>query len=373
MRFTRTAAVTGGALLSLWMLPAAPDAAPSTAAVPAVSPLLARTLAIVHDATSPGSPPAGAPPAGALVSRPAVISTAAAKFPRALIYVIPARPRAGQRVRLRVWLSGDPAAGTPLRYVWSLARGSQAVTAGGRSLARVFTGTTVVVVRALAGDEVVAAARRVVRVLPARLPAVRAESPRLGQAQAPGFASPGAGAAPRHAQADGKLSASAASAHAVRIIDFGYSPRTITIRGGDTITWTNSGKAPHSATATDHSFDTGLLTTGKSASHTFTNAGTYSYYCVVHPWMTATVFVSSSAEAGTRRASGSGATSSRSSARPAGAGNAGDPVPTARGKATAASAGGGSLPYTGFVALAGALAGLVLTGAGAALRRLAGA
>lgn len=93
---------------------------------------------------------------------------------------------------------------------------------------------------------------------------------------------------------DGQLAsglAHAAAAIAGSIVDFSFSPATITIHVGDSITWTNVGKQPHSATANNGSFNTGILQPGQSASHTFTTPGTYTYYCLVHPWMHGTVVV----------------------------------------------------------------------------------
>ncbi len=81
------------------------------------------------------------------------------------------------------------------------------------------------------------------------------------------------------------------------ITDFKFSPGTTTIHVGDTITWTNSGPSPHTATAKDGSFDTGNLNKGASASHTFTHAGTFAYICTIHPFMHGTVVVLAAAAA----------------------------------------------------------------------------
>ena len=64
---------------------------------------------------------------------------------------------------------------------------------------------------------------------------------------------------------------------------------------GDTVTWSNAGPTPHSATASDGSFDTGILDKGGSGSHTFTQAGTFAYICTPHPYMKGTVVVQASA------------------------------------------------------------------------------
>ncbi len=68
----------------------------------------------------------------------------------------------------------------------------------------------------------------------------------------------------------------------VETIDFAFEPAELEIAAGTTVTWTNVGRQPHTATAEDGSFDTGVLSTGKSASHTFTEPGTYPYVCTLH-------------------------------------------------------------------------------------------
>lgn len=77
----------------------------------------------------------------------------------------------------------------------------------------------------------------------------------------------------------------------VRIADFSYSPRTYTITAGQSVTFVNTGAARHSATARDGSFDTGLLPRGQAATRSFPNAGTFLYFCTLHPNMTGTVLV----------------------------------------------------------------------------------
>ena len=103
--------------------------------------------------------------------------------------------------------------------------------------------------------------------------------------------------------------AHAASDPADIISDFKFSPATITIHVGDTITWTNNGPAPHTATASNGSFDTGNLNKGQSASHTFTQAGTFAYICSIHPFMHGTVVVLANASTTNNNSSGSGGSS----------------------------------------------------------------
>jgi amicyanin len=76
-----------------------------------------------------------------------------------------------------------------------------------------------------------------------------------------------------------------------------FTPNTVTVGVGGTVTWTNSDTAAHtvtSGTATngpDGTFDSSIIMAGKTFSFTFDNAGTYDYFCVVHPWMTGKVIV----------------------------------------------------------------------------------
>ncbi len=84
-----------------------------------------------------------------------------------------------------------------------------------------------------------------------------------------------------------------AATRGVAIRDFAFSPPTVEIRVGDTVTWTNRDSVAHTATARNGSFDTGLLAEGASGSVRFTAAGTYRYLCTPHPEMTGTVVVRS--------------------------------------------------------------------------------
>jgi len=70
-----------------------------------------------------------------------------------------------------------------------------------------------------------------------------------------------------------------------------FHPGRTEIAVGTTVTWTNSDTVPHTATATDQTFDSGILDPGKSFSHTFEKAGTYDYSCLVHPQMKGTIVV----------------------------------------------------------------------------------
>lgn len=70
-----------------------------------------------------------------------------------------------------------------------------------------------------------------------------------------------------------------------------FSPATITVNKGDTVTWVNNDPMTHRVAADDGSFDLGDQANGASVSHTFTQAGTYAYHCTIHPFMKGTVIV----------------------------------------------------------------------------------
>ena len=75
----------------------------------------------------------------------------------------------------------------------------------------------------------------------------------------------------------------------VRMLDFRFSPATITVNAGESVTWVNAGEEPHNAVGDN--FSTALLNAGKSGSESFATAGTFSYICTVHPQMKGTVKV----------------------------------------------------------------------------------
>jgi len=78
---------------------------------------------------------------------------------------------------------------------------------------------------------------------------------------------------------------------AVTIADFSFSPNPIEIAVGESVTWTNEGGAPHTATEDGDGFTSERLSTGDSFTHTFDEAGTYAYHCEFHANMTAEIVV----------------------------------------------------------------------------------
>lgn len=71
----------------------------------------------------------------------------------------------------------------------------------------------------------------------------------------------------------------------VDIKDFLFAPNHIKIPAGTTVTWTETGVFPHTATANDGAFDSKTLQRGQKYSFKFDKAGTYDYFCVIHPFM----------------------------------------------------------------------------------------
>jgi len=84
-------------------------------------------------------------------------------------------------------------------------------------------------------------------------------------------------------------SSSSSAGTAVSIANFAFNPADVTIKVGDTMTWTNNDSVPHTVTGTG--FDSGSLAQGKTYSHKFDTAGTFDYHCSVHPSMTAKITV----------------------------------------------------------------------------------
>jgi plastocyanin len=77
----------------------------------------------------------------------------------------------------------------------------------------------------------------------------------------------------------------------VSIADMSFSPSTITVKKGTTVTWTNNDSVTHNVTAGNNGFTSGNLVPGKQFNFTFDKAGTFSYTCTLHPSMKGTVTV----------------------------------------------------------------------------------
>ncbi|HCS39964.1 MAG TPA: hypothetical protein DIW44_10325 [Anaerolineaceae bacterium] len=86
-------------------------------------------------------------------------------------------------------------------------------------------------------------------------------------------------------------SASMSEGAEVEIEDFAYVSAAITIKVGTTVTWTNKDSVRHTVSSDTGLFESGLFGKGESFSHTFTEAGTFTYHCAPHPYMKGTVIV----------------------------------------------------------------------------------
>src|SRR6478735_5759681 len=79
--------------------------------------------------------------------------------------------------------------------------------------------------------------------------------------------------------------------NAVSIMGMAYSPATLTVTAGATVTWTNNDAMAHTVTADDNSFDSGTINPGGKYSKVFATAGTIAYHCTIHPTMKASIVV----------------------------------------------------------------------------------
>jgi len=83
-----------------------------------------------------------------------------------------------------------------------------------------------------------------------------------------------------------------AADHTVTIAGFAFSPSSLSIAAGDTVTWVNTDGATHTATDDGSAWDTGFLGGSVSSSPiTFSTAGDFSYHCAIHTFMTASIQV----------------------------------------------------------------------------------
>ena len=77
----------------------------------------------------------------------------------------------------------------------------------------------------------------------------------------------------------------------VRIDNFTFTPATLTVSVGTPITWTNADDIPHTVVSDDKTFKSKALDTDEKFTFTPTKPGTYSYFCSLHPHMTAKLVV----------------------------------------------------------------------------------
>lgn len=79
--------------------------------------------------------------------------------------------------------------------------------------------------------------------------------------------------------------------HVVTMEDMHFEPETLTVKPGDRVTWVNKDLVPHTATAVSRAFDSQAIAAGASWTYTAGAPGSYSYACLFHPTMHATLIV----------------------------------------------------------------------------------
>lgn len=78
----------------------------------------------------------------------------------------------------------------------------------------------------------------------------------------------------------------------IKIDNFSFAPIKVTVPAGSTVKWTNRDDIPHTVVSEDTvTFKSQVLDTDQEFTHTFHKAGTYRYFCSVHPRMTAEIVV----------------------------------------------------------------------------------
>jgi plastocyanin len=77
----------------------------------------------------------------------------------------------------------------------------------------------------------------------------------------------------------------------IKIANFDFGPKTITVPAGAAVTWVNADEDAHSVVADNNAFRSPALDTGDHYSFTYTTPGTYGYHCGLHPQMVGKVIV----------------------------------------------------------------------------------
>lgn len=86
--------------------------------------------------------------------------------------------------------------------------------------------------------------------------------------------------------------AHAADAPRIKIENFAFTPKTLTVKAGTTVVFENDDDIPHLVVATDNSFRSKALDTGDTYAFTFQTAGDFAYFCGLHPHMQGKITVS---------------------------------------------------------------------------------
>ncbi len=95
----------------------------------------------------------------------------------------------------------------------------------------------------------------------------------------------------RQSKTPAPKSVSAPVTHGITIQNFAFAQPSITIKKGDSITWSNRDSAPHTVTGDNGGPSSPTINPGQSYSFTFNTVGTFKYHCSFHPSMLGTVVV----------------------------------------------------------------------------------
>ena len=82
-----------------------------------------------------------------------------------------------------------------------------------------------------------------------------------------------------------------ATSEMVKIDNFTFAPQRLTVKVGTTVSWTNEDDIPHTVASTSNTFRSKVLDTDDKYSFAFTTAGSFEYFCSLHPHMTGTIVV----------------------------------------------------------------------------------
>ena len=105
-----------------------------------------------------------------------------------------------------------------------------------------------------------------------------------------------AAALPRLTAAGETAVKAAASTATVQIDNFTFTPATLTVAAGTTVTWKNEDDSPHRIGDKDGTFKSAALDTDDTFSHTFATPGVYPYICTIHPYMAGKIVVKPAAK-----------------------------------------------------------------------------
>ena len=77
----------------------------------------------------------------------------------------------------------------------------------------------------------------------------------------------------------------------INISGFAFVPAIVTVTVGTTVTWTNLDSVTHTVTSETGLFNSGNLASNATFNYSFTDRGTFSYFCSIHPYMKGEVIV----------------------------------------------------------------------------------